>query len=100
MAITTSGGRPSSRGSWALCSRAFSGLWEPIRRDYPIEELRADLDGLGVIKSVYVQTNWAPEAYEDEAAWVQRTADRTGWPHAIGAYADMSADDVRPQLDR
>jgi predicted TIM-barrel fold metal-dependent hydrolase len=76
------------------------GPYEPIRRDYPIEEFRADLDGLGVVKSVYVQTNWSPEAYEDEAAWVQRTADKTGWPHAIVAYADVGADDVRPQLDR
>jgi predicted TIM-barrel fold metal-dependent hydrolase len=76
------------------------GPYESIRRDYPIEEFRADLAGSSVVKSVYVQTNWAPEAYEDEAAWVQRTADMAGWPHAIVAYADFSADDVRPQLDR
>jgi predicted TIM-barrel fold metal-dependent hydrolase len=76
------------------------GPYEPIRRDYPIEEFRADIAGSDVVKSVYVQTNWAPEAYEDEASWVQRTADATGWPHAIVAYADFSADDVRPQLDR
>ena len=76
------------------------GPYEPIRRDYPIEEFLADIAGSGVAKSVYVQTNWAPEAYEDEAAWVQRTADRTGWPHAIVAYANFSAEDVRPQLDR
>ena len=76
------------------------GPYEPIRRDYPISEYRADLEGSGVVKSVYVQTNWPPERYEDEAAWVQRTADATGWPHAIVAYADMTADDVRPQLDR
>ena len=76
------------------------GPYEPIRRDYPIEEFRADTAGSGVVKSVYVQTNWLPERYEDEAAWVQRTADATGWPHAIVAYADFSADDVRPQLDR
>jgi predicted TIM-barrel fold metal-dependent hydrolase len=76
------------------------GPYEPIRCDYPIEEFRADIAGSGVAKSVYVQTNWAPEAYEDEAAWVQRTADSTGWPHAIVAYADFGADDVRPQLDR
>ena len=76
------------------------GPYEPIRRDYPIEEFRTDLDGLSVVKSVYVQTNWSPEAYEDEAAWVQRTADKAGWPHAIVAYADVGADDVRPQLDR
>jgi predicted TIM-barrel fold metal-dependent hydrolase len=47
-----------------------------------------------------VQTNWAPARFEDETAWVQRTAEETGWPHAIVAYADFGADDVRPQLDR
>src|SRR5690606_37183953 len=35
-----------------------------------------------------------------EAAWVSDTAKATGWPHAIVAYADMTVDDVRPQLDR
>jgi predicted TIM-barrel fold metal-dependent hydrolase len=75
------------------------GPYEPIRRDYPIGEFRADLEGSGVEKSVYVQTNWAPDRFEDEAAWVQKTADATGWPHAIVAYADVAAPDVRPQLD-
>ena len=76
------------------------GPYEPIRRDYSIEEFRSDISGSGVVKSVYVQANWPRERYEDEAAWVQRTADATGWPHAIVAYADFSVDDVRPQLDR
>ncbi len=76
------------------------GPYEPIRRDYPIGEFLADSDGSGVEKAVYVQTNWARDRYEDEVAWVQRTADETGWPHAIVGYADMSADDVQPQLDR
>jgi predicted TIM-barrel fold metal-dependent hydrolase len=76
------------------------GPYEPIRRDYPIEEFRADIADSGVVKSVYVQTNWPRERYEDEAAWVERTAEATGWPHAIVAYADFSAEDVRPQLDR
>src|SRR5271154_7511516 len=75
------------------------GPYEPIRRDYPIGEYRADLEGSGVVKSVYVQTNWPPERYEDEAAWVQRTADATGWPPAIGAHAEFSARDGRPQPD-
>jgi predicted TIM-barrel fold metal-dependent hydrolase len=76
------------------------GPYEPIRRDYPIQEYLDDLTGCGVVKSVYVQTNWAKEQYEDEAAWVQRTAEETGWPHAIVAYADFTVEDVRPQLDR
>ncbi|WP_024506825.1 amidohydrolase family protein [Bradyrhizobium sp. ARR65] len=76
------------------------GPYEPIRRDYTIQEYLGDLAGSGVTRSVYVQTNWAKEGFEDEAAWVQRTADEHGWPHAIVAYADVSASDVRPQLDR
>ena len=76
------------------------GPYEPIRRDYPIEEYLADLEGTGVTRSVYVQTNWPNGQFEDEAAWVQQTADQHGWPHALVAYADFSVDDVRPQLDR
>ncbi|MEO4039999.1 amidohydrolase [Hoeflea sp. CAU 1731] len=76
------------------------GPYDPIRRDYPIEEFLADQIESGVEKAVYVQTNWAKEDFEKETAWVQETADRTGWPHAIVGYADMTVDDVRPQLDR
>jgi predicted TIM-barrel fold metal-dependent hydrolase len=76
------------------------GRYEPICRDYPIEEYLADIDGTGVERSVYVQANWAPNWAADEAAWVQAQADRTGWPHAVSAYADFSVPDVRPQLDR
>jgi len=76
------------------------GPYEPVRRDYTIDEYLADVHGSGVTRSVYVQTNWSKERFEDEAAWVQRTADTRGWPHAIVAYADVSVEDVRPQLDR
>ncbi|MGJ4999035.1 amidohydrolase family protein [Bradyrhizobium sp. HKCCYLS3077] len=76
------------------------GPYEPIRRDYPIEEYLQDLAGSGVAQSVYVQTNWAKDGFEDEAAWVQRTADQHGFPHAIVAYADLAVDDARPQFDR
>ena len=76
------------------------GPYEPIRRDYPIEEYLADVASSGVTRSVYVQTNWANDRFQDETAWVQQTADEHGWPHAIVSFADFSADDVRPQLDR
>ncbi len=76
------------------------GPYEPIRRDYNIREYLDDLAGTGVTRSVYVQTNWAKDGFEDEAAWVQRTADQHGWPNAIVAYADLNVEDVRPQLDR
>ena len=76
------------------------GPYEAIRRDYSIDEYRSDATSSGIVKSVYVQVNWAPDRFEEEAAWVQRTADTQGWPHAIIGYADFSVDDVRPQLDR
>lgn len=76
------------------------GEYDAIKRDYPIEEFLADIEGTGVEKSVYVQANWAPNWFADEAAWVQETADRTGWPHAIVGYCDMTVADARPALDK
>ncbi|RVC56663.1 amidohydrolase, partial [Mesorhizobium sp. M2A.F.Ca.ET.046.02.1.1] len=74
--------------------------YEPIRRDYAITEFLEDQKGSGVEKAVYVQTNWAKEDFEKEVAFLQKTAQETGWPHAIVGYADMTVDDVRPQIDR
>ena len=76
------------------------GPYGPIRRDYLIDEFLEDLSGTGVIKSVYVQANWPKEKFEDEVAWVSEVADTHGWPHGIVGYADVTVDDVRPQLDR
>lgn len=76
------------------------GPYEPIRRDYPIEEFLADIAGNGVERSVYVQTNWAKSNAVDEVAWVQAVADSRGWPHAIVGYADLLDEDVGQMLAR
>ena len=76
------------------------GPYEAVRRDYLIDEFLADLAGTGVTKSVYVQTNWPKENFEAEVAWVSQIADQSGWPHGIVGYADVTVDDIRPQLDR
>ena len=76
------------------------GPYEAIRRDYPIGEYLADIASSGVTQSVYVQANWAKDAFEDEVAYVQQAADETGFPQGIVGYADFLAKDVRPQLDR
>lgn len=76
------------------------GPYEAIRRDYPMTEYLADSAGQGVEKAVYVQANWAPEAAEAEARWIEDVALETGWPHATVAFADMTVADVRPALDR
>jgi predicted TIM-barrel fold metal-dependent hydrolase len=74
------------------------GSYASIMRDYPITEYLQDIVGAGIEKSVYVQANWLPEKFADEAAWVQSVADGHGWPHAIVGYADFTVDDVGDQL--
>jgi predicted TIM-barrel fold metal-dependent hydrolase len=73
------------------------GDYEPIKRDYAMEEFLDDVAGSGIVRSVYVQTNWPKARAVDEVAWVQAEADRTGWPHAIVGFVDFldeSAPDV------
>ena len=70
------------------------GPYEPIRRDYPIAEYRADVADSGVEASVYVQTNWGPGTAVKEVEWVSEVADATGWPTAIVGWADLSCDDA------
>jgi predicted TIM-barrel fold metal-dependent hydrolase len=76
------------------------GPYDAIRRDYPIDEYLADIAGCEVTRSVYVQCNWAKQAFEEEVSYVQRVADETGCPQAVVGYADFLSADVRPQLDR
>lgn len=75
------------------------GPYEPIRRDYPIEEYLADAAAGGVTGAVYVQANWAPGRALDEVRFVAESGQRAGFPVAIVAYADMLAGDIRPALD-
>ncbi len=76
------------------------GSYSAIKRDYLIDEYRSDIDGTGIEKSIYVQANWAANAFEDEVAWVQQSSDESGWNIGIVGYADFTQSDVRPQLDR
>jgi len=76
------------------------GPYQPICRDYPIAEYRADIAGCDIVKSIYIQTNWPAGRSLDEARWVQSVADATGWPHANVAHADLADPDVGSLLKR
>ena len=76
------------------------GEYAALCRDYPIEEYMAEAHAAGVVRSVYVQTNWPAGREEEEVAWVQAVADRHGFPHAIVGYADLAAPTVGAALDR
>ena len=66
------------------------GPYQPICRDYPIDEYRSDIAGCDIVKSIYIQTNWPAGQSYDEARWVQSVSDATGWPHANIAHADLA----------
>ena len=53
--------------SGPMLPRIF-GEYEAIRRDYLIDEFRQDMVPCGVVKSVYVQTNWPEAGALDEVA--------------------------------
>jgi predicted TIM-barrel fold metal-dependent hydrolase len=76
------------------------GPYQPICRDYSIDEYRSDIAGCDIVKSIYIQTNWPAGRSYDEARWVQSVADATGWPHANVAYADLADPDVGALLGR
>lgn len=75
------------------------GAYEPLRRDYPIEEYLADAAGCGIDRAIYVQANWAPGRAMDEVAWVAGEAARAGFPVAIVAFADLLAEDAPRRLE-
>jgi predicted TIM-barrel fold metal-dependent hydrolase len=75
------------------------GPYEPIRRDYPIEKYLADARPSGVVKSIYVQTNWSPGGETGEAEWIQSVSDRHGFPQAFVGYADLASPILEATLD-
>jgi predicted TIM-barrel fold metal-dependent hydrolase len=76
------------------------GDYEPLRRDYTIEEFAADARAHGVIRSVHVQVNVAPGDEVAEVAWATQGGAREGLVQAVVAFADLAASDVGEVLDR
>ena len=84
--------------SGPMLPRIF-GEYEAIRRDYLIEEFRQDMEPCGVVRSVYVQTNWPQAGALDEVAWVQSVSNQHHFPHAIVGYANLADPLVGRLLD-
>jgi predicted TIM-barrel fold metal-dependent hydrolase len=76
------------------------GPYQPICRDYSIDEYRSDIAGCDIVKSVYIQTNWPAGQSCEEARWVQSVSDATGWPHANVAHADLADPEVGCLIER
>jgi predicted TIM-barrel fold metal-dependent hydrolase len=80
--------------SGPMVPRIF-GPYEPIKRDYLIDEYIADAQAGGITQSVYVQANWPLDQVLAEVRWLNELNQATGWPMAVVGSADLfSADAV------
>ncbi|MFC4117838.1 amidohydrolase family protein [Nonomuraea zeae] len=84
--------------SGPMVPRIF-GPYEPIRRDYLIDEYVAEATASGIGESVYVQTNWPLDRVVDEVRWLGEVHQETGWPMAVIGAADMFDEDA-PEIMR
>jgi len=76
------------------------GPYEPLRRDYPIEEYVTAARAAGIGAAVYIQPNWPLERSVEEVEWVDGVARVSGWPQAIVGSADMFAPGARDIFER
>lgn len=79
---------------------AVLGDYSAIRHSYLVEAYLADGRPANLVKSVHVQADWSGGDPVDETRWLQSVADRTGFPHAIVAHADLAAPGAGTQLER
>jgi predicted TIM-barrel fold metal-dependent hydrolase len=79
--------------SGPMVPRIF-GPYEPIKRDYLIDEYVADARSAGIRQSVYVQANWPMDQVLAEVRWLNELNQETGWPTAVIGSADLFSPDA------
>lgn len=79
--------------SGPMVPRIF-GPYEPIKRDYLIDEYIEDARAGGITQSVYVQANWPLDQVLAEVRWLNELNLETGWPMAVVGSADLFSPDA------
>jgi predicted TIM-barrel fold metal-dependent hydrolase len=74
------------------------GSVRPIARSHLIADYLADVGELGVRAAVHVQADTSDPVRETQ--WLTDIADESGWPQAIIAFVDLTADDWEGALAR
>ena len=69
-------------------------------RNFVAEDFISLTRNAGVTKAVHVQAAIGSPDPVTETEWLQEAADRTGFPHAIVAYADLRDPAVEGTLER
>jgi predicted TIM-barrel fold metal-dependent hydrolase len=85
--------------SGPMVPRIF-GPYEPIKRDYLIDEYLEDARAGGITQSVYVQANWPLDQVLAEVRWIDELHRETGWPTAAVGSADLFSPDAPDVLAR
>jgi predicted TIM-barrel fold metal-dependent hydrolase len=76
----------------------LEGDIRPIAKDYLLEDYASDAGAQNLVKSVHIECGWNPSDPVGETAWLQRLADKHGYPHGIVARATLDAPDVEQVL--
>lgn len=74
-----------------------------LPREYFPQDLLGDTGKFELSKSVHIQCGYDPTRSADESKWLQELADipgSGGFPHAIVAYADFTADAIEDILSQ
>ena len=82
-----------------LLAPRLEGDVRPIAEDYLLKDYLADVRNQNVVKSVHVECGWDPSDPVGETEWLQRMADKHGFPHGIVARATLDAPDVEQILE-
>ena len=79
--------------------KIFGESYELLRKDYLIDDLRADFGRNNVVKSVHMQAHYLPHDPVGETQWLQAVADKHGYPHGIAGHVHLAADNAEEPLD-
>ena len=69
-------------------------------RNFTAEDFIAVSNGSNAVKAVHVQAAIGSPDPVQETEWLQAAADRTGYPHGIVAFADLSDPSVEATIER
>ena len=73
-----------------MTPKMFGDDYSGLRQDYLVDDLKADFGDNNIVKSVHVQANYDPSDPVGETTWLQGVADRSGFPHGIVGFVDMT----------
>lgn len=76
------------------------GDYGALRRNYLPEDYRRDIQGLNLVGSVFVETEWDRHDPVGETRWVETVARRSDLPSVMVCHAALHHDDVHDILAR